>query len=68
MEERDERLMRAIGHYLAARRLQDGLRKYGAMRGLQASLRHHVERIAVLSTEICGGAGRDDQALARVSG
>lgn len=44
-------------HFLAARRIQGGIKEHGQLRGLQASLAHHTRRLQALSAELCGGSG-----------
>jgi hypothetical protein len=60
--EGDDRATRAASHFLAARRLTDGLRDHPEARGLLISLRFHTARVAALADEISGGAGRPDRA------
>ena len=60
--DQSRQIERAVAHFTAARRLQNGMRKHGAMRGLAANLRHHVEIVGAISQELGNGARRGDVA------
>jgi len=58
---------RMRAHFAAARRLRGGLRQYPDAEGLAACARFHIGEVRRLSGSICGGAGSEGQALARVA-
>jgi hypothetical protein len=56
-EASDERVTRAVAHFLACRRLRDRMRDYGQIDGLIRLLAFHTAQAATLADALCSGAG-----------
>lgn len=53
----EQRVMKAIGHFVALRRLRDTMIGHPNAEGLEASVRFHMTRAATLASDLCGSAG-----------
>ena len=55
-EDHGNEVMRAVAHFLAARRLRDKFREDPTLTGLEACARVHIGKAATFATMICDGA------------
>jgi hypothetical protein len=55
MEARAELIQRQLSHLDAARRLREGMKTYGRLRGLERSANYHQRKAATLAQELAGG-------------
>lgn len=56
VQDQQRQIERAVAHFMALRRLRQGMIEHPSARGLQASAQYHLARTAILAASFCDGA------------